>query len=129
MDQEINPAPKVSEGSSFPATEKRDLVPSQGRSLQTVPPIGKGGPVRRRWLKVALALAIVIGGAGGGAYWWLHLQPQLPPGIAFGNGRIEAQEIDIDTKFAGRISEILADAGDMVKAGQVVARMDTRDMS
>ena len=50
-------------------------------------------------------------------------------GIAFGNGRIEAQEIDIDTKFAGRISEILADAGDMVKAGQVVARMDTRDLS
>ena len=35
----------------------------------------------------------------------------MPPGIAFGNGRIEAQEIDIDTKFAGRVSEILADAG------------------
>jgi HlyD family secretion protein len=53
----------------------------------------------------------------------------LPTGIAFGNGRIEAQEIDIDTKFAGRIAGILADAGDMVKAGQVVARMDTRDLS
>ena len=71
----------------------------------------------------------MIGGAGGGAYWWLHLPPQLPPGIAFGNGRIEAEEIDIDTKFAGRIAEMLADDGDMVKAGQVVARMDTRDLS
>jgi HlyD family secretion protein len=129
MDQEVNAAPKVPEGASSPPTEKRDLVPiNQGRSLQTVPAIGKGRPARRRWLKVALALAIVIGGAGGGTYWWLHLQPQLPPGIAFGNGRIEALEIDIDTKFAGRISEILADAGDMVKAGQVLARMDTRDM-
>jgi len=47
--------------------EKRDLVPiDQGRSLQTVPPIGKGVPVRRRWLKAALALAIVVGGAGAG---------------------------------------------------------------
>ena len=45
-----------------------------------------------------------------------------------GNGRIEADEIDIDTKFAGRISEMLADEGDMVKGGQVVARMDTRDL-
>ena len=66
--------------------EKRDLVPiDQGRSLQTVPPIGKGVPVPRRWLKAALALAVVVGGAGGGAYWWLHLQPQLSPGIAFGS--------------------------------------------
>jgi HlyD family secretion protein len=53
----------------------------------------------------------------------------LPPGIASGNGRIEADEIDIDTKFAGRIAEILADEGDMVKAGQIVARMDTRDLA
>jgi HlyD family secretion protein len=127
MDNEVNSAPRVSEGANPPPTEKRDLVPNhQGRNLQVVPLPGKR--ISRRWLKVALALAVVISGAGGGLYWWLHLQPQLPPGIAFGNGRIEAQEIDIDTKFAGRIAEILADAGDMVKAGQVLARMDTRDM-
>jgi HlyD family secretion protein len=128
MDQEVNSATKVPEGTKHAPTEKRDLVPiTQGRSLQTVPLASKR--ISRRWLKVVLPLAVVIGGAGGGTYWWLHSQPQLPPGIAFGNGRIEAQEIDIDTKFAGRISEILADAGDMVKAGQVVARMDTRDLS
>ena len=50
------------------------------------------------------------------------------PGDRIGNGRIVADEIDIDTKFAGRIAEMLADEGDMVKAGQVVARMDTRDL-
>src|ERR1700722_17708351 len=128
MDEEINSALRVSEGANPPPTEKRDLVPiTEGRDLQTVPSVSKR--VSRRWLKLALPRAVVIGGAGGGAYWWLHLPPQLPPGIAFGNGRIEAQEIDIDTKFAGRISEILADAGDMVKAGQGVARMDTRDLS
>src|ERR1700733_11867732 len=128
MDEKISLAPQVSEVTNPAPTEKRDLVPiHQGRNLQTVPLAGKR--VSRRWLKVALALAVLIGGAGGGAYWWLHLPPPLPPGIAFGNGRLEAQEIDIDTKFAGRISEILADAGDMVKAGQVVARMDTRDLS
>jgi HlyD family secretion protein len=128
MDEEISPAPQVSEVTNPPPTEKRDLVPiTGGRDLQAMPSVSKR--VSRRWLKVALPLAVVIGGAGGGAYWWLHLPPPLPPGIAFGNGRIEAQEIDIDTKFAGRISEILADAGDMVKTGQVVARMDTRDLS
>lgn len=49
-------------------------------------------------------------------------------GFAFGNGRLEADVIDIDTKFAGRIAQLLADEGDIVRAGQVVAVMDTRDL-
>ena len=97
--------------------------------MKAMPSAEKPTPARKRWLRLALVLAVVTGGAGGGLYWWLHLQPQLPPGIDFGNGRIKAQEIDIDTKFPGRIAEILGDAGDMVKAGQVVARMDTRDLA
>ncbi len=83
-------------------------------------------PNRRRFL-VAL-LAIVLAAGGGGVYWWKHSHPQLPPGISWGNGRLEADEIDISTKFAGRIAEIRAEIGDMVTAGQVVARMDTRDL-
>ncbi len=65
---------------------------------------------------------------GGGFYWWRLNQIRLPAGIVSGNGRIEAEEIDIATKFAGRVIERLADEGDMVTAGQVVARMDTRDI-
>lgn len=49
----------------------------------------------------------------------------LPAGIASGNGRIEAVEIDISTKTPSRIKEILVDEGDFVTAGQVLAQMDT----
>jgi HlyD family secretion protein len=84
---------------------------------------------RRHWVPTALALGMLFLGTAGGAYWWMHRQPSLPPGIAYGNGRIEADPIDIDTKFAGRILELRADEGDMVKAGQVVAVMDTRDLA
>ncbi|WP_244549044.1 HlyD family secretion protein [Bradyrhizobium canariense] len=78
---------------------------------------------------MAVVVLAVLGAAGGGGfYWWKQSHPALPVGIAFGNGRVEADEIDIDTKFAGRIAELHADIGDMVKAGQVVARMDTRDI-
>ena len=75
-----------------------------------------------------LLLAILIGAGGGGIYWWKHSHPALPPGISFGNGRLEADEIDISTKFAGRVAELRADIGDAVTAGQLVARMDTRDL-
>ena len=113
-----------------PAPGTRDLVPAAAHANLPAPlPASKAMSVRRRWLRVALALAVVVGGAAAGIYWWRqHSRSQLPPGIVLGNGRIEADEIDIDTKFAGRIAELLADEGDMVKAGQVVARMDTRDL-
>jgi HlyD family secretion protein len=78
---------------------------------------------------VVMAMLLTIGAVGGiGWVWWQQHQMRLPPGIASGNGRLEADEIDIDTKFAGRIATLFADEGDMMRAGQVVALMDTRDL-
>ena len=74
-----------------------------------------------------IALLLMIG-AGVGTGWWQQHQSQLPPGIASGNGRLESDEIGIDTKFAGRIAKLFVDEGDMATAGQVVAMMDTRDL-
>jgi HlyD family secretion protein len=92
-----------------------------------VPVATSSRPTRRRWLALAVAAAVVGVGIGG-AYWWTHRPLPLPAGIAYGNGRLEADPIDIATKFAGRIAELRVDEGDMVKAGQPVAVMDTRDL-
>lgn len=60
-----------------------------------------------------------------GLLLWQMLKPSgLPEGIVSGNGRIEAIEIDVSAKSPGRIRAIVADEGDFVKAGQVVAHMD-----
>jgi HlyD family secretion protein len=83
---------------------------------------------RRRWTSMAAALVAFILAAGAGAYWWQQNQAKLPVGIVQGNGRIEADEIDISTKFAGRLAQLLVQEGDMLSAGEVVARMDTRDL-
>lgn len=57
---------------------------------------------------------------------WLQYQSEtLPEGFAGSNGRIEAVEIDIATRTSGRISDVLVAEGDFVKAGDVLARMDT----
>ncbi|MHB0818338.1 HlyD family secretion protein [Stutzerimonas stutzeri] len=57
---------------------------------------------------------------------WNELRPSgLGDSFASGNGRIEATEIDVATKLAGRVLEINVDEGDFVQPGQVLARMDT----
>ncbi len=83
---------------------------------------------RRRWQKALLLVGLLVAAAVGGAYWWQQSREPWPAGIAWSNGRIEADEIDIDTKFAGRIADILVQEGDMVTRGQVIARMDTGDL-
>lgn len=75
-----------------------------------------------RWLSPVILIAL----AAAGYYAWQRSEAgALPQGIASGNGRIEAVEIDVSTKASGRIKEILVGEGDFVKAGEVLARMDT----
>jgi len=50
---------------------------------------------------------------------------KLPEGFAKGNGRLEATEVDIATKLAGRLAEVLVKEGDVVAKDQIVAKMDT----
>jgi HlyD family secretion protein len=83
---------------------------------------------RRRSAIAIAVVAIAVAAIGGGFYGWQRAQNQLPAGISWSNGRIEADELDIDTKFAGRVAELLVGEGDTVTAGQIVARMDVRDL-
>jgi HlyD family secretion protein len=73
-------------------------------------------------------VVLVLAAAAGGYYWWEQQQNSLPDDIAAGNGRIEAEEIHVAAKTAGRVAAVLVEEGDMVEKGQVVARMDTAEL-
>lgn len=78
-------------------------------------------------LLILLILAAIV--AGGGFAVWVKLRPaKLPPGFAMSNGRLEAERVDIATKFPGRLKQVLVKEGDTVIAGQVLARMDTAEL-
>ena len=78
--------------------------------------------IKRRWVGYVIGLAVVIAAAA----WWMLRPPGVPAGFASSNGRIEATEVDIATKTAGRIDTILVKEGQFVRQGDVLARMDTR---
>ncbi|MGB1263593.1 MAG: HlyD family secretion protein [Cognaticolwellia sp.] len=73
-----------------------------------------------------LAVTIVV---AIGWYVWQQNNAGLPEGFASGNGRIEATQIDIATKVAGRIADIRVNEGLLVQAGDVLAVMDTRELA
>ncbi len=77
------------------------------------------------WILVggaAVATAIIAAGS-----WWVGRSP-IPDGLAWGNGRIEAEEADVAPQYPGRVAEILAQEGDLVEKGQALARMDTEEL-
>ncbi len=76
----------------------------------------------RKWTLGVIALLVV---AFFGGRWLIARRSALPKGIASGNGRIESKEVDVSAKLPLRVKEVLVAEGDLVKPGQVVARMDT----
>ena len=75
---------------------------------------------KKNWVVTAIAVAVVVIAV----VLWLKLESSGPgAGFVSGNGRVEATEIDIATKLAGRVRTIMADEGDFVQAGQTLAQM------
>lgn len=76
--------------------------------------------VKKYLLLAAGAIAILL------TVWlvWNRMQPTGPgDGFVSGNGRIEATEIDVAAKYAGRVTNIFVGEGDFVRAGQLLAQM------
>jgi HlyD family secretion protein len=77
---------------------------------------------------LALALVLIAASMAVGLVWRSHRPVPLPPGIVSTNGRIEATQVDVASKIAGRLLELGPHEGDMVDAGAVVARLDPADI-
>ncbi|PWE31241.1 secretion protein HlyD [Maritimibacter sp. 55A14] len=82
-----------------------------------------------RKISIALVLAVLAAFVGY-ALWTVFLAPSaLPPeGFARGNGRVEADLIDVSTRLSGRVATIAVQEGDLVAAGDVLAVMDTSEL-
>jgi HlyD family secretion protein len=78
-------------------------------------------PSLNKWMFAGIAAAVVAVIA---VVVWFAVKPSGPgPAFVSGNGRIEATEIDVATKLAGRVHDILVNEGDFVTTGQPLAQM------
>ena len=82
--------------------------------------------MNERLKKRLLVLAGIAVAVAAAAALWHALRPSGPgEDFVSGNGRIEATEINVSAKLAGRVEEILVREGEFVTAGTELVRMQT----
>lgn len=74
----------------------------------------------KRWALVVLAVAAGIAGYA----LWQRERTALPEGLSSANGRLEATEVDVATKLAGRLLRLGPREGSATTRGQVVGQID-----
>ncbi|WP_425091495.1 HlyD family secretion protein [Tropicimonas sp. S265A] len=73
-------------------------------------------------LAVALAGAVMLALVSDG-------EEGLPAGFVQGNGRIEAEQVDIAPTISGRVARVLAAEGSLVAPGDMLVEMDTDELA
>jgi len=75
-----------------------------------------------------VAAATVAVAAAGAAYWINTHRDPVPEGLIRSNGRLEVERIEIAAKYPGRVIELPVNEGDVVKAGDLIARQDSTEL-
>lgn len=84
---------------------------------------------KKRILHIALASLLVVVVAFFASNTLNHQNNKLPAGIVQANGRIEAEQIDISSKIAGRVKTMFASEGELVSPNQILAVLDTSELN
>lgn len=81
-------------------------------------------PLKNKLLPILIITLLVAGGYA----WQRQAASESDDAFVGSNGRIEATEIDVATKLAGRVEEIFVEEGAFVQAGQVLASMQVHTL-
>lgn len=79
---------------------------------------------KQRMIAGILIFFLAVGLAGGG--WWWY---QTTKYISTDDARVSGTIVSVSAKLPGRVSEVLVKEGQQVQAGQVLARIDTREVA
>jgi membrane fusion protein (multidrug efflux system) len=79
---------------------------------------------QQKMLIIMTILFLAVGIAGGG--WWWYRSSRY---VSTDDARIDGNIVNVSSKIAGKAIEVLVKEGDEIHIGQVIARLDTRDIA
>jgi HlyD family secretion protein len=83
-------------------------------------------PRKARYVAAALVIVFLV---GVGLWKYLAGREQSPEGTIAGNGVVEATEVDVSSKVAGRVISLRVHEGDTVERGQLIALLDSEELA
>ncbi|HET9130743.1 MAG TPA: biotin/lipoyl-binding protein, partial [Terriglobia bacterium] len=79
--------------------------------------------MRSRWLLVVLILVVAAGAA-----FYHFRNPPSDDGVLRASGTIEATKVDVSFQISGRVAVVTAVEGQPVKTGDVLGRLDPKEL-
>lgn len=79
----------------------------------------------KKKLIIGVGIVAICAVAAGGYYWWQASRDNGPPAFASGNGRVEADLVDVASEITGRVAKVLVQEGDLVAEGDPLAQIKT----
>lgn len=73
---------------------------------------------------IGLTVLLIFIGAVGGGWWWYDTTKY----VTTDDARISGTIVNISSKVSGKLGQVLVAEGDIVKSGQVLARIDPQDI-
>jgi membrane fusion protein (multidrug efflux system) len=84
-------------------------------------PVRKAASPRAKIVRLAIVGLLILAGAG--TAYWMHVRYRVSTDDAQVDGHIDY----VSSRISGSLTEVLVESGNVVKAGQVLARIDPRD--
>ncbi len=77
----------------------------------------------RRWAWISSGVAVALLGGGFGAWWWRSMGY-----VSTDDARIKAEIVSISTEIQGRIEALAKDEGESIARGEIMGRLDSREV-
>lgn len=91
--------------------------------MEEVKPVPADGYGRRKKILLGVTgIMVLIGALAAGWWWW-----QNATYVTTDDARVAGTISTVSSKMSGRLQELLVKEGDLVKKGQLIARIDVRD--
>ena len=108
-----------------PAASGADPAASQQAPQSPPPaPVRARPPLYRRFSIIIPVLVLLAVGIGGFRYWYVNVRGIVSTDDAY----LDGDRMSVSAKMLGRIVELRADEGDTVQAGDLLVRLDDRDL-
>lgn len=76
-------------------------------------------------LIIIMATVFLLGALFGGGWWWYNSSRY----VSTDDARVDGTIVGVSSKISGKVIDVLVKEGDEVQAGQIIAKLDTRDIA